>query len=110
MHMDIGMSCCSIAFTWWGVGIHNMLCVAVMHVISSLPGTVTLPKILSFFTGADVVPALGFPHDPTLPTTSTQVHRHVLLNSLYQHSTHLIQISQKVVAYSILNRGGFRLH
>ena len=32
--------------------------------------TVILPTILSFFTGADEVPPLGFPHPPTMTFSS----------------------------------------
>ena len=43
-----------------------------------IPGKVTLPVIMVFFTGAEEMPPLGFPHDPVLnfadalyPTAST---------------------------------------
>lgn len=77
-----------------------------------LAATVTLPKILSFFTGADEIPPLGFPHDPSLhfsdknifPTASTCA---IQLTIPAQYSSY--KEFRNAMAYAFLNHGGFAL-
>ena len=83
-----------------------------MCVIFSLAVTVTLPKILSFFTGADEVPPLGFPHEPKLcfsenvyPTASTCAIQFTLPT---QYSSYVD--FKAAVGFALLNHGGFALH
>ena len=72
----------------------------------------TLPKILSLFTGADEIPPLGFPHDPSLhfsdnnmfPMASTCA---IQLTIPVQYSSY--NDFRKAMAYAILNHGGFAL-
>ena len=73
---------------------------------------VTLPMVLSFFTGAEEIPPLGFPHDPTLnfsddnlyPTASTCA---IELTLPTQYETY--DQFKKYVSYAMLNHGGFGL-
>ena len=72
----------------------------------------TLQKVLSFFTGAEEVPPLGFPHDPTLlfsaenpyPTASICA---IQLSLPLQYASYVE--FRKAVAYAMLNHGGFAL-
>jgi hypothetical protein len=72
--------------------------------------TVTLPNILSFFTGADEVPPLGFPHQPTLSFSSSNPYptASTCAIQLYQPNTSLIQLSGRLL-HMLLNHGGFAL-
>ena len=86
---------------------------AARHFVTEISvGVVTLPIILSFFTGAEEVPPLGFPHDPVLnfsadgmyPTASTCAIEFTLPT---KYSTY--PEFKSVMDFAMFNHGGFGL-
>lgn len=65
------------------IQLHVYILIRAMHIcmtVSFLVGipllaeVVTLPMILSFFTGSESIPPLGFPHDPVLNFSDTSIY------------------------------------
>ena len=73
-------------------------------------GTVTLLTILSFFTGADTIPPLGFPHPPTLYFSPENRYPTAAIQSTLPTKHESYDSFKKAMSYGLLNHGGFALH